>query len=374
MADVGVDGSGAEVPEIFERMTPPRVTVGARGEGSWERPWSRGRAEEVVRLMEEMVGVGSWRVDFPTGRAVWSDEVYRIHGMPPGRDVSLDDAINAYHEDDRERVRELVGRAIRDGKAFDFEARLSRGDGELIWVHAIGRVSKGGADGERSVYGCIQDITELKLRAEEERERAERERLLHREMEHRMRNSLASLSVLVDLSRDRALSVDELADAVQRRIRAIADVHSLLSAGRFESVLLSEIVRSAASGAGPGRVESSGPEVRVPARQVPAVGIIVAELVQNSLKHGAAGVAGGVLRMSWEIESGDEADEGVDGTGVVLRAVESGSRMGDGGVVPGVGLELIRGLTGGELRGSADLDFGPSGADHTLRMVFDLEA
>jgi HTH-type transcriptional regulator, bacterioopsin transcriptional activator and related proteins len=108
-----------------------------------------------------------------SGALFWSEEIYTIHGLEPGCDVSMETAIDAYHPEDREQVREFVHRALESNENFQFVRRIIRPDGTIRHVRATGVVMLR-ADGEvRSVFGVFQDITEILLNERRLKERTE---------------------------------------------------------------------------------------------------------------------------------------------------------------------------------------------------------
>ena len=115
----------------------------------------------VLRMAEQMSGVGNWRLDLATRMVSWSEEVYRIHGASPEAfDPSYDDAVSFYHPEDREVVRASVKRCIDTGEDYEFKLRIVRADGEERIVISRGMVEQD-ADGRSvAVYGVFQDVTE----------------------------------------------------------------------------------------------------------------------------------------------------------------------------------------------------------------------
>jgi len=116
---------------------------------------------ELLRLVEQMAGIGQWSLDVATRMVTWSDEVYRIHGVErEGFDPSLDDALRFYHEDDRGGLADAIAHGFETGEGYRMRVRLIRADGEerLVETHAE---SERAPDGRiLSMYGVFQDVTE----------------------------------------------------------------------------------------------------------------------------------------------------------------------------------------------------------------------
>jgi chemotaxis protein methyltransferase CheR/two-component system CheB/CheR fusion protein len=115
----------------------------------------------MAEAMDELGGVGHWRISTHNGQLYWSKEVYRMHGRDPqGPPPTVEEAINYYHEDDRERVQTLVDRAMSHQEAFAFEARLVAEDGTIIPVRSGGKVVKGKDGQSIAIVGAFQDCSQ----------------------------------------------------------------------------------------------------------------------------------------------------------------------------------------------------------------------
>ena len=116
---------------------------------------------------EAMTHLGHWRLDLRTQEVFWSDEVYRIHGLPLGTTPTLKIALEAYHPDDRQRVSEIVGESAKTGSPFAFDSRTVRPTGEVRHVTSIGEVEFASDGSMAALVGTFQDVTErLQLEAD----------------------------------------------------------------------------------------------------------------------------------------------------------------------------------------------------------------
>lgn len=144
-----------------------------------ELEWSatyRGLAEHrrLLDMAETMSGVGHWRFEVSSGDVIWSNEVYRIHGLDPARfDPMLEDVVSFYHPDDRPVLEAHIAHALATGEGYDFHLRLHRKDGAVRNVAARATCELG-ADGQVSaLFGVFQDITEqVKALRDAERSKA----------------------------------------------------------------------------------------------------------------------------------------------------------------------------------------------------------
>ncbi len=117
-----------------------------------------------LELAEEIAHVGYWRYCLAAKQLIWSDEIYRIHGVTkPDFIPNLDAAINAYHKDDRALVAQAFWNAIRHKESFDVSARLVRAGGEIRHVRSRGMAQLDDEGDVISVFSAFIDITEQKL-------------------------------------------------------------------------------------------------------------------------------------------------------------------------------------------------------------------
>lgn len=140
---------------LFAASLPIAVLMGAR------RRLVNEISESVrlLQLAESVANVGHWRLDILTETVTWSDQVFRIHGLPQDQPPAYADAINAYHPDDRAMVTSIIERAITDHEGFEFRARIIRPDGEVRYVLSRGEFEGMSNDRPLAIFGVIQDIT-----------------------------------------------------------------------------------------------------------------------------------------------------------------------------------------------------------------------
>jgi PAS domain S-box-containing protein len=124
---------------------------------------SERKLEEAQRLTH----VGYWELDPNTDLITWSDETYRICGLPPQeRTITFAGLQELIHPEDRQIIVQAVAEALRSGSRYDVEYRVVRPDGEVRVVHARGDIMRDESGRPCRMFGTAQDITERK-RAEE---------------------------------------------------------------------------------------------------------------------------------------------------------------------------------------------------------------
>ncbi|MEA2659933.1 MAG: hypothetical protein QOF64_2539, partial [Candidatus Binatota bacterium] len=131
-----------------------------------------GESERKLEEAQRLAQVGYWDRDLDTGLISWSDETYRIYGVPAGEILTLERIQEVIHSEDRPMMLAASSAALRGGPRYDVEYRVIRPDGELRAVHSQADVMWEESGRPRRMFGTVQDITERK-RAEEELRAAE---------------------------------------------------------------------------------------------------------------------------------------------------------------------------------------------------------
>lgn len=130
--------------------------------------------EALLKMAERVAMIGGWELDLTTGKSIWSDAVCTIHDLEPGQAPNLEDAINFYIPEHRERITEAVQTCIETGISFDEDLQIRTAEGRLRWVRAIGHAVKDDNGIVIRLQGALQDITASR-QAREELERSNRE-------------------------------------------------------------------------------------------------------------------------------------------------------------------------------------------------------
>ncbi|HEX7943608.1 MAG TPA: HWE histidine kinase domain-containing protein, partial [Phenylobacterium sp.] len=213
--------------------------------------------------------------------------------------------------------------------------------------------------------------TQARLRAvlEAERRRAEEhQQLLINELNHRVKNTLATVqSIAVQTLRPGRGPV-EAREAFVSRLIALSTAHNVLTAERWESADLADIAQMAAapfnepSGA---HVQVEGPRLRLKPAHALSIAMALHELGTNAVKFGALSVPGGVVRLAWAEGPGEEE--------VRIVWQESGGPRVETPVRKGFGTRLIQEALARELRGQVRVAHDPAGLRCEIAFRRDLE-
>jgi PAS domain S-box-containing protein len=211
----------------------------------------------------------------------------------------------------------------------------------------------------------LTDITRTKQAEEALRTSLQGERTLLNELDHRVRNNLASLLTLIDLTKHSAAGVNEFAKQIRGRVGAMAATHSLLAESKFTMVDMTRLFMVITEGEQEHRLIREGPPVVLGPSQAGPMAMILQELWANSVKHGALGSSHGRVRVRWHLVEREPGNRVLtliwnDEDGPPVHVPEKN----------GFGLTLVKGLVESDLHGSLDVDFAPLGA--VFRIEFPL--
>jgi diguanylate cyclase (GGDEF)-like protein/PAS domain S-box-containing protein len=118
-------------------------------------------SETALKEAQQLAQLGSWSWDLASGEVTWSQELYRIFGLPfEEQNASFEMFQRLLHPDDRRRVLELVERARTAGTGFECEHRVVRSDGTVRVLQARGEVHADGAGRPATIVGTAQDVTD----------------------------------------------------------------------------------------------------------------------------------------------------------------------------------------------------------------------
>jgi PAS domain S-box-containing protein len=193
-----------------------------------------------------------------------------------------------HHEEDV-----ILERIRRGERVHHFETVRRRKDGDLIDVSlTISPV--------RDVNGTVVGASKI-ARDITDRKRSEAQiSVLARETEHRAKNLLANVKAMVRLSQ--ADTLDSLKEAIEGRIEALANVHSLFAKSRWTGAELGSLIKqelSPYSRDGQMRTVIDGPTVMLNPDQAQTIAVALHELATNAAKYGALSVDTGRVSVEW---------------------------------------------------------------------------
>ena len=124
------------------------------------------KTQWLLNRTGELANVGGWELDLVDNNLIWSDQTCKIHGIKPGSELSLDEALNFYAPQARPMINAAMEKAVVDGIGWDLELPLIRADGGQVWVRTVGNLEAEGGKPVRLI-GAIQNVTERVERNQE---------------------------------------------------------------------------------------------------------------------------------------------------------------------------------------------------------------
>jgi diguanylate cyclase (GGDEF)-like protein len=125
------------------------------------------RQKRYFELASQTAQIGHWRLELKTQQLSWSDEVFRIHGLPVGRVPPLEDAVEAYHPEDRLLVDRHLAECIANRSDFAFDARIITAQGETRYVNSRGQAEVDDTGEVVALFGVFQNVTDRVLSAQQ---------------------------------------------------------------------------------------------------------------------------------------------------------------------------------------------------------------
>jgi PAS domain S-box-containing protein len=235
---------------------------------------------------------------------------------------------------------------IRSGERIDrYETVRQRKDGSLIDISLTVSPVKNDRGKIIGASKIARDITERKRNDEHLA-------ILAQEAEHRTKNILATVQATVNLSR--AATVHVFKRAIEGRIQALANVHSLFFKSRWGGAELSSIVSQELApyvGKDEARAQIDGPHVWLTTEAAQAIAMTLHELATNAAKYGSLSVPEGHLCIKWS--------DAADGQ-LTLHWTESGGPLTKKPRRKGFGTSVVEQMIR-QLKGQMHLDWRPEG-------------
>ncbi len=324
-----------------------------------ERRLRERQLEEQQRLLNQALDaaeMGTWRYDLVDWQCEFSERarvLYGMDGLRVRRDIDFVRSI--VHPDDLAVVQSALNAAIGPEASghYSAEYRVRRPDGGWRWLSAWGAVEYEGEGDDRraaALVGASRDISERKLGEE-------RQQLMLHELNHRVKNTLATVQSIAMQAIRTAPDLDTAGKLIEARLVSLARGHDILTRESWSGAELSDVVTMAlAPFRGDDDVfEIDGEPVRVAPQQALALSMALHELSTNAVKYGALSRPGGRVFVEWRVS------EEADGPTLTFRWRESGGPPVEPPRRRGFGARLLERGIGGDLRGITRLDYLPTG-------------
>jgi len=204
--------------------------------------------------------------------------------------------------------------------------------------------------GEERLFVFITDVTTREAMAE-------RQRMMVRELDHRVKNTLATVMSLAEQTAESCDDVDEFHHRFTGRLTSLAKVHEMLAASKWGAVSLWFIVRAQLApyidleGV---EVVLDGPPIDLQPHIATPLAMSIYEMVTNAVKHGVLSNRGGKLSIEWRQTDGRQLI--IEWKEQVRGAVPEVSKT-------GIGLSLVEGLISYQLDGDVSMTITDAGME-----------
>lgn len=222
---------------------------------------------------------------------------------------------------------------------------------EVIWTCT--QMPLHNADGE--VAYVMQNAKDITSKYEREQEN----RLLMRELDHRVKNSLATVQAITRMSLVDTKTIQDAKDELLGRLRAMSDAQNLLVDRNWHGSTVDAVLATALSPFGftpspDGRIQLDGPLVKVTAKQMQALSMAVHELATNAAKYGALSNDHGTVHVNWTLDRANSSHFRLvwrESGGPEVRAPER----------KGFGTVMLTRILAQEINGEISLEYNSDG-------------
>jgi two-component sensor histidine kinase len=343
---LGDDGAAIGAINCFRDITP-----------EYELRAALNRQQHTFDLAMVAAQMGTWRYTIADNICLYDDNAQRLYGLTEARFLHDEDGVKAkFHPADMDTMWAKVAKALDplgDGR-YEVDYRVRQLDGAWRWLSAWGLVEfEGDGPGRTAVAiaGASRDLTEMK-RAEQQ------QRLLANELNHRVKNSLATVQSITNQTLRAATDLESARDALEQRIVSLARAHDLLTDRSWAGADLRDVVHKAMEPFPSDRLHLAGESHEVSPQLALSLSLALHELATNAAKYGALSTPDGrvdirwahhddALRLSWR-ELGGPAVSPPTRRGFGSRLLEASLR---------------------DLGGESRLDFAPEGVRAEFRIA-----
>jgi two-component sensor histidine kinase len=192
----------------------------------------------------------------------------------------------------------------------------------------------------------------------------ERQKLLIRELHHRVKNTLATVQAILGTTARSSRTIEDFYRAFSGRIESLAKTHMLLTEDLWQIAKLRELLETELrpyQNTGVERIRLEGPDVELPSEVAVPLGMALHELTTNAARFGALSVRGGRLDVTWRVTS--EHNDVLH-----LEWMERGGPTVEVPEQEGFGSRVIHRILAAQTNARISMDYHPTG----LQVVIDL--
>lgn len=325
-------------------------------------------SEDRWQFALEGAGDGLWDWNTITDEIFYSRRLKELLGYS---DDEMENTLAAWekliHPDDVLYVLQEVGKLISgEAELYITEYRLFCKDGSYKWILDRGKTIKKNAEGKPlRIIGAFTDITQNRLIEENLAAALAEKDALMRELQHRVKNTLAMITSLVSLELGQTDNPDvrRSLKTIEGRVMVLSNLYHMLYAGNCTVGLpldsyLKTIIGSVTDGYGDtGRkisVITDFQSIEIDPKRATSIGIMLNELLTNSIKYAFDGKDVGTVCITLRMDEGK----------IKLNFSDDGTGLPEGfntDLSVGLGLKLVS-LLASQMKGEFRIDSGGASA------------
>lgn len=307
---------------------------------------------------QEIGIIGTWELDIQKNILTWTEQNYKIFGVPLGTEMTYELFLDRVHPDDRDYVNEKWNVGL-EKEPYDIEHRLIVDD-KVKWVREKADIEFDSQGKPLVAIGFTQDITDFK-QAEEQIKSSlkEKETLLH-EIHHRVKNNMQVINSLLKLQSNNIEDnrIKDILKDSQSRVYAMSAVHETLHGSEklseidlktYLTKITTSVFQTYSTDHQKVKLNSNVENSPISLNQANPLGLIINELISNSLKYAFPGEKNGEINV--DVKKFDKELELIvkdNGIGMPNDFDWKNSST--------LGLKLVRTLVEKQLDGSIDME------------------
>ncbi len=237
---------------------------------------------------------------------------------------------------------------------------------DVWWTYSFSPIDDetkpGGVGG---VLVVCNDVTERHHMVETLRANQEHLKLLANELNHRVKNTLATVQAIASQTLQDGTSMKEARSALTARLIALSKAHDVLTDEGWAGADLADIVSAAVdtfAGGDGARFRVDGASVRLSPRSALLFAMTLNELCTNAIKYGALSQPAGQIDISWQVEASNAGPAELR-----MRWIERGGPPVEPPARKGFGSRLIETALAAEFDGAVAVDYASSGVTCSIR-------
>ncbi|MEE4200784.1 HWE histidine kinase domain-containing protein [Erythrobacter sp.] len=258
--------------------------------------------ERIIQSLSMGVAeIGVWTMDVDTHAIVWDQRFRAITGLTDTNVQPVMDEFTSRIVDEHRSDFEAAFAALLQGdEPQEMALRYVRPDGEMVWLDV--RSERVEQNGKPLIIGIVADISERK-------ESEERSEFMMRELDHRVKNLLAIILSIAEITSRSTDEIDIYKRDFRGRLESMARTHSLLAKSHWSGLEFEKLIQAELqSFASPTAVDANGPAIALSPGAAQSLAMFLHELAANAKKHGALCADDGVVEVRWDVIVGEKCD------------------------------------------------------------------